>query len=491
VTASDTPREAVADRGFSFLGLEKFAMTLRLFDTYTREIRAFVPLRQDLVRLYACGPTVYDYAHIGNLRTYLFEDVLRRVLALNGYEVRHVVNITDVGHLVTDADTGEDKMIAGAQRAGKSAREIAELYTQAFKDDLGLLNILEPHVWCRATEHINEQIEAIRCIESNGYAYATSDGIYFDTAKLDDYGHLARLNVEGLQEGARVEMGEKRHVTDFALWKFSPANERRQMEWDSPWGKGFPGWHIECSAMSAKYLGELFDIHCGGEDHIPVHHCNEIAQSQACRNTRLANFWLHGYFLQFHDGRMAKSSGESLRLTTLMQRGYDPLAYRYLCLTAHYRSHLHFSWQSLQGAQTALQRLRSMFHAWGEPARADNDFIDKFRDSVNDDLNTARAMALTWELVGSGLPAGTKKATLLHFDEVFGLALLGWRSQKAAIPDDVRALVDQRQVARSEQRWNDADGLRRQVRDLGFEIEDTPHGPRAKPKKRNEEQQAP
>ena len=459
-------------------------MTLKLFDTYAREIRKFQPLGTGPVSLYACGPTVYDFAHIGNLRTYLFEDVLRRVLQFYGYEVQHVINITDVGHLTSDADTGEDKMEVGAERSGKSAWEIAELYTQAFKADLKLLNILEPSVWCKATDHIPEQIDAITAIESNGYAYRTEDGIYFDTSKLDDYGHLARLDIEGLRQGARVEMGGKRNPTDFALWKFSPPGQKRQMEWESPWGTGFPGWHIECSAMSTKYLGEYFDIHCGGEDHIPVHHSNEIAQSQACNGTRLANFWLHGYFLQVDDAKMAKSSGEFLRLASLLDRQYDPLAYRYLCLTAHYRSHLNFSWQSLDSATITLNRLRKISFEWGDPENPDEDFIDRFSQCIGDDLNTPEALALTWELVRSELPSTVKKATLLEFDKVFGLRLSEWIPAIVEIPGDVLSLVEKREAARSEKQWKDADSLRDQVHDLGFEIEDTPSGPKIRPIKR-------
>src|SRR5512139_1981571 len=298
-------------------------MSLRLYDTYTRSVRDFQPLHPPEVGLYSCGPTVYDYAHIGNLRTYLFVDLLRRTLLFNGYAVRHVMNITDVGHLVSDADTGEDKMEAGQRRTGRSAWEIAAEYTRAFQDDLLRLKVLEPTIWCRATDHIAEQIAFIAQLKAQGFTYGTSDGIYFDTSRLPEYGHLARLDIAGLQAGARVEMGEKRHVTDFALWKFSPLDQMRQMEWGSPWGVGFPGWHIECSAMSAKYLGEFFDIHCGGEDHITVHHPNEIAQTQACYGTRLANFWLHGYFLQMEEAKMSKSSGEFLRLQSLIDRHYD------------------------------------------------------------------------------------------------------------------------------------------------------------------------
>ncbi len=458
-------------------------MGLHLFDTYTRNLRKFEPLHPPEVGLYTCGPTVYDYAHIGNLRTYIFEDILRRVLELNGYSVKHVMNITDVGHLVSDADTGEDKMEKGSRRTGKTAWEIAEFYTQAFKDDLRHLNIKEPMIWCRATDHILEQIALVQCIEAKGFTYRTSDGIYFDTSKLPDYGYLARLDIEGLQAGARVDLGEKRNVTDFALWKFSPANEKRQMEWDSPWGKGFPGWHIECSAMSAKYLGEFFDIHCGGEDHIMVHHPNEIAQTQACHGTRLANFWMHGYFLQLDEAKMAKSAGTFLRVQTLIERGIDPLAYRFFCLGAHYRSKLNFNWESLQGAATALDRLRAAAHEWGEPGTSDETYVGQFLEQANDDLNMPRALAVTWDLVKSDLPNATKKATLLHFDNVFGLQLAEWKPVEVAVPETISALVEQRQQARKEKRWKDADALREQVHSAGFEIEDTPQGPRVRPRK--------
>jgi cysteinyl-tRNA synthetase len=453
-------------------------MTLRFFDTYTRNVRHFVPLHPPEVGMYACGPTVYDYAHLGNLRTYLFEDLLRRVLAFNGYRVKHVMNVTDVGHLVSDADIGEDKMEKGSRRTGQSAWEIAERYTQAFKDDLNRLNILEPTMWCRATEHISEQIDTIRRIEAKGFTYRTSDGLYYDTSRLPTYGYLARLDIKGLQAGMRVDMGEKRHPTDFALWKFSPPDRKRQMEWDSPWGVGFPGWHIECSAMSAKYLGTFFDIHCGGEDHIAVHHTNEIAQTEACHGTHLANFWLHGYFLQLDDAKMAKSTGDFLRLQTLLEHGYDPLAYRIFCLSAHYRTKLNFTWESLDGAATALQRLRMAAYAWGAAGVIDAEYLNRFTEQINDDLNLPRAMALTWEVVKSELPPSTKKATLLQFDRVFGLRLAEWQPAEAVVPDAIMVLVQQRQHARAERRWQDADALRGQVQAAGYEIDDTLQGPR-------------
>jgi cysteinyl-tRNA synthetase len=458
-------------------------MKLFLYDTYSRSIREFVPLTPGEVGLYTCGPTVYDYAHIGNLRTYVFEDVLRRVLEFNGYRVKHVMNITDVGHLVSDGDTGEDRMEKGSQRTGLSAWEIAELYADEFKKDMQLINIQEPTVWCRATDHIMEQIEFIECIEKNSFTYRTSDGIYFDTSKLPDYGFLARINIEGLQAGARIEMGEKRNTTDFALWKFSPQGRQRQMEWASPWGTGFPGWHIECSAMSAKYLGSFFDIHCGGEDHIGVHHPNEIAQTQACYGTRLANFWMHGYFLQIDENRMGKSEGNFLRLQTLIDRGFDPLAWRYFCLNANYRTKLNFSWESVEGANISLDRLRTMAYDWGEPGEVDWGYLDQFTQAINEDLNMPRALAVTWELARSELPPAVKKATILEFDRVLGLGLGEWQPMEEVIPQEILAMVEERQLARREKRWQDADALRNKITEAGYDVEDTPQGPRVKKKK--------
>jgi len=455
-------------------------MTLRLGDTWTRTVREFAPLHGREVGLYTCGPTVYDYAHIGNLRTYLFEDVLRRVLAWNGYTVRHVMNITDVGHLTSDADTGEDKIEARSRRAGESAWAIADRYTRAFQDDLRRLNILDPAIWCKATDHIPEQIAFIECIEAKGFTYRTSDGIYFDTSRLADYGHLARLDAQGLRAGARVDVGEKRGPTDFALWKFSPAGQQRQMEWKSPWGIGFPGWHIECSAMAAKYLGPFFDIHCGGEDHPAVHHTNEIAQTQACHGTRLANFWMHGTFLQLDEAKMSKSTGGFLRLQTLLDRGSDPLAYRFFCLGAHYRARLSFTWEALDAAATALGRLRAAVHSWGAPGAPDADQIAAFTAQVNEDLNMPRALAVVWDAVRSNLPPATRKATLLRFDEVLGLGLAEWAPVEDAVPEAVMELVQTRQRARSEKRWKDADALRGQVVGAGYEIEDTANGPRVR-----------
>lgn len=451
-------------------------MTIRLYDSYSRALREFKPLVGNEVRLYACGPTVYDYAHIGNLRTYIFEDILRRSLENYGYQVTHVVNITDVGHLTSDADTGEDKIEKGSRRTGKTAWEIADLYTMAFKQDLETLNIIEPTIWCRATDHIKEQIDDILKIQEKGFAYTTSDGVYFDTAKLENYGYLARLDIDGLNAGQRVDIGEKRNSTDFALWKLSNESESRQMEWDSPWGIGFPGWHIECSSMAVKYLGKEFDIHCGGKDHIPVHHTNEIAQSQVCHETNMANFWLHGYFLETDKSKMSKSSGDFLRLQTLLDQDYDPLAYRYLCLTANYRSDLKFTWESLDAATTALARLRNAFYSWAEATYPDEDFISRFNEEVNNDLNTPKALAVVWDLVKSNLDPAIKKSTLLSFDRVLGLDLENWVPEEISIPEQVQNLVDLRIQARKNKDWQDADALRLQITELGFDVEDSSEG---------------
>ena len=450
--------------------------SLTLYDNYTRALRLFEPLKRGVVGLYTCGPTVYDYQHIGNFRTFLFEDVLKRVLEWNGYTVRHVMNITDVGHLTSDADTGEDKMEAGSRRTGKTAWEIAALYTEDFLADMAALNIEPPSILCRATDHIREQIDFIADIEKNGFTYKTSDGIYFDTSKQPDYGYLARLDRAGLEAGKRVDLGEKKSATDFALWKFSGPGEKRQMEWPSPWGVGFPGWHIECSAMAQKYLGDYFDIHCGGEDHIPVHHTNEIAQTEARVGTRLANFWMHGYFLLSNDAKMAKSAGEFLRLKVLTDRGYDPLAYRYLCLTAHYRTQMNFTWDALDAATTALDRLRNGVHGCGAPGEPDAGYLERFGAELNADLNTPRAMAIAWEVLRGALPAAARKATLLAFDRVFGLGLASWQPKAEAIPNAVQELAAARAAARAAKQWAEADRLRLALHETGWEMEDSADG---------------
>lgn len=452
---------------------------LRLFDTYERKIRKFEPLIPGKVGLYCCGPTVYDYAHIGNLRTYVFEDILLRTLKFNEYDVNYVMNITDVGHLASDADSGEDKMELGSKRSGMTAWQMADHYTDAFQLDLSRLNILEPDTWCRATDHIKEQIAFIQDLEDKGYTYRTSDGMYFNSQKLNNYGYLARLDVEGLISGARVE-NERRHVTDFALWKFSPKDEQRQMEWESPWGVGFPGWHIECSAMSAKYLGDLFDIHCGGEDHIPIHHTNEIAQTEASKGTRLANYWMHGYFLQLDNTKMSKSSGDFLRLQVIMDKDIDPLTYRYFCLTAHYRTQMSFSWESLEANGVALQRLYQASYDWGEPGNVIPEYMDRFTSYINDDLNMPRALAVIWEMVRSDEIPADKKASLLVFDKILGLDFALWEPEILEVPEAVLKLAEDRQQARKDKNWSLSDVIRDQIMAQGYQVEDTREGPKVK-----------
>jgi cysteinyl-tRNA synthetase len=456
-------------------------MELTLYNTLTRSKEIFKPLCPPQVGLYTCGPTVYNYAHIGNLRTYLFEDILKRVLLYNGLIVKHVMNITDVGHLTGDRDMGEDKLEKGAQREGKSAWEIAEYYAQAFKRDLSLLNVLDPDIWCKATETIGEQIGLIRQLEKKGYTYRTSDGIYFDTAKFDNYTKLSHQNLEALQEGARVEKNlEKRNATDFALWKFSASGVQRQMEWPSPWGMGFPGWHIECSAMSMMYLKDMLDIHCGGTDHIDVHHTNEIAQSEAATGKPFFAHWMHGAFLIITGGKkMAKSEDNFLTLeSSFINKGINPLVYRFACFQTHYRKPMEYSQESVQAAQNGLQHLcnqvRTLTDA-GEATQVDAGFKAKFKAAINNDLNMPQAMAVVQELLKSDLTPGVKLATLLDNDQVLGLDLNKVGADKA-LPDEIQALVDARQQARKDKAWAQSDQLRDKIQSLGYVVQDGPQG---------------
>lgn len=462
--------------------------TVKLFNTLGRRKEEFRPVRDNEVGLYTCGPTVYQYAHIGNLRTYIFEDILRRVLEYNGYKVKHVMNITDVGHLTSDADEGEDKMEVGARLVGKSAWEIAQLYTEAFFQDTERLNILTPHIICKATDHIPEQIALIQKLEAKGYTYKTSDGIYFDVSKFPNYGELVGQSLEEKEAGARVEVNpEKRHPADFALWKFSPKDKKRQMEWDSPWGVGFPGWHIECSAMSTTYLGQPFDIHCGGVDHIYTHHPNEIAQSEAAEGVKMAHFWLHGEFMTVEGRRMGKSEGNAYLLEDLIKRGYDPLAFRYLCLNTHYRIQLNFTWQALEAAQTALERLREHVRNAREnggdsaQGRIIPEVRERFLEAINDDLNVPQALGVVWDFVRSQQNPSDKLATLFDFDRVLGLKLSEVSLETAGeIPAEVQGLLAQREAARQAKNFKEADALRAKIAALGYEVIDTPQGPKVK-----------
>jgi cysteinyl-tRNA synthetase len=456
---------------------------LRLFNSLTRSKQQFKPLKPGAVGLYTCGPTVYDYAHIGNLRTYIFEDILKRVLLYNGYRVKHVMNITDVGHLTGDRDMGEDKMEKGALREGKTAWDIAAYYTRTFEKDLERLNILPPDIWVKATDTIAEQIALIEILEQKEYTYRTADGVYFDTSRFKDYTKLSHQNLDALQEGARVEKNpEKRNATDFALWKLSPSGAKRQMEWDSPWGVGFPGWHIECSAMSMKFLRDQLDIHCGGTDHIDVHHTNEIAQSEAATGKPFFNFWMHGAFLIIAGGKkMAKSEGNFLTLeNTFVNQGLNPLVYRFASFLTHYRKPMEYSDEGIEAARNGLLHLQNQVRQ----VAADNDktgpaahaeFKEKFLEALNDDLNMPRAMAVVQEMLKSSLSAIEKYGAIMDFDRVLGLDL-NQVSQVEILPDEVRKLVDARIRARESKDFAASDRLRDELQDLGYMVQDAKDG---------------
>lgn len=456
-------------------------MELKLFNTLSRTKELFRPIEPPHVGLYTCGPTVYNFAHIGNLRTYLFEDILKRVLIYNGYKVKHVMNITDVGHLTGDRDMGEDKLEKGAQREGKTAWEIAEYYTQAFQQDLKLLNILNPTIWCKATDTIDEQIGLIRKLEDKGYTYRTSDGIYFDTCKFENYNKLSHQNLEALEEGARVEKNpEKRNPTDFSLWKFSPPNMKRQMEWKSPWGIGFPGWHTECSAINMKFLNQMLDIHCGGIDHIDVHHTNEIAQSEAATDQPFFNFWMHGAFLIINGGKkMAKSDGNFLTLeSSFIQKSIDPLVLRFASFQTHYRKPMKYSPESIDAAENGLQHLRNQVRALidsGPATLVNSGFRKKYIEALNNDLNMPQALAVVQELLKSDLSPGTKLATMLDFDLVLGFDFNKLGPERF-LPDDIRVLADARRQARLDKNWALSDQLRNEIQSMGFVVQDSSRG---------------
>jgi cysteinyl-tRNA synthetase len=452
---------------------------IKLYNSLTRKIEDFQPLDPKSVGLYTCGPTVYNYLHVGNYRTYVFEDVLRRTLEAFGYPVKHVMNITDVGHLTSQADEGEDKLAVAAAREGKTAWEIAKFYTETFVADSKELDLRPPHVLCNATDHIPEQIAMVETLDKKGFLYKTSDGLYFDTEKFKGYARLAgEKNIAGLMEGARVEANpEKKRPTDFAVWKFSPKGEKRQMEWPSPWGVGFPGWHIECSAMAMKYLGESFDIHCGGVDHIPIHHTNEIAQAEAATGKPFVRFWMHGEFLTLNAAKMAKSSGGFIKLSDLKEKGFDPLDYRYHCLTAHYRKQLDFSWEALEGSKTARRRLResaALLAAEPEkPACAEE--LAAFEAALADDLNAPAALSVVWDaLKKNEIPAGARAAFLRKVEEVFALGL--FTRDKLEIAPEVQALIDRRAKARQDRDFKLSDDLRKELDAQGILVEDTKQG---------------
>jgi cysteinyl-tRNA synthetase len=473
-------------------------MDIQIYNTMTRRKETFQPIEPGKVRMYNCGPTVYDQAHIGNMRTYVFADLVRRGFAYLGYEVRQVMNITDVGHLTSDADEGEDRMLVGARRTGRDPREIADHFTQLFFEDCTALNILRPHVVCKATEHVPEMIDLVERLEAKGCTYEIGDGVYFDVGRFPNYGRLSGQPLNELRAGARVEVNpQKRHPADFALWR--RATPQHIMQWDSPWGRGFPGWHIECSAMSMKYLGETLDVHTGGEDHIATHHPNEIAQSEAATGKRFVNVWMHGRFLRWSedDRRMSKSSGEFLVVGDLATRGFDPLAFRYHCLTASYRVPLTFSWAGLESAAEGLRSLRENVRRLAEethevsphpdplPNRGrERALAERFRAAIADDFNAPEALAVMWETIRAANRAadGAEKHALLDaaldFDRVLGLGLADAIDADETLPTEIAALIRQRETARAARDWATADKLRETIRRHGYEVEDAPSSTR-------------
>jgi cysteinyl-tRNA synthetase len=476
---------------------------LRLFNTLSRELEEFRPLQPGRAGVYACGPTVYNFAHIGNLRTYVSEDLLVRTLRELGYEVRHVMNVTDVGHLTGDADQGEDKMLKSAREQGRSVWQIAEFYTQAFFADCAAMNVLRPTVVCRATEHIADMIALIRRLEERGFTYQAGGNVYFDIGRFAGYGRLSGQDLEELKAGSRVEVDAgKRHPLDFVLWFTRSKFEHQAMLWDSPWGRGYPGWHIECSAMSMKYLGEQFDIHCGGVDHVPVHHTNEIAQSEAATGRKWVNYWLHAEFLVLTKEKMAKSAGGFLTLAAVREKGFEPLDYRYLCLGAHYRSQLQFSWEALEAAASGrrglrerLGRLRAEATAAelsgpdsgagakpGTEAGPEREHVQAFRDELADDLNSPRGLAALWGLLrDAGLPPAAKVRGALAMDRILGLGLESVEpAREEPLDEEGRALLEERARARGARDWARADALRRELARRGIQVEDTPDGVRWK-----------
>ena len=453
-------------------------MDIFFYNTLTKKKELFKSLEPKKVKMYSCGPTVYKDATIGNMRTNLFQDTLRRVLEYNGYEVKQVMNITDVGHLVSDGDEGEDKMLKSAREEHKTPMEIAEYYTKLFFKDLERLNVEIPEVICKATDHIEEMLEMVQKIIENGYAYETSTAIYFDVSKLDEYGILSGINLREQKAGARVEVDpEKRNPYDFALWIKAPENHL--MKWDSPWGPSYPGWHIECSAMSTKYLGEEFDIHTGGIDLIPTHHENEIAQNKGACGKIPAHYWMHGEYLLINGGKMSKSLGNVYLLDDIIKRGYDPLVYRLFNFSCHYKGKLNFTWEGIEAASTALTRLRDGYqkHLTGM-ADVDGTIIseieNKFHQAINDDLNMPLAMSAVWEAV-KYQDKSPKIAKLLEkFDTVLGLKITEKREEE--IPQEILELVEQRKVARNEKNWTESDRLRDLIAQKGYSVKDTKHG---------------
>ena len=456
-------------------------MDIYFYNTLTRKKELFKPIDERKIRMYSCGPTVYKDATIGNMRTNIFQDVLRRVLKYNGYKLKHAMNITDVGHLVSDGDEGEDKMLKTAREENKSPLEIAQYYTKLFFEDLKLLNIETPEIVCKATEHIKEMLEYVEKLVNNGYAYETSTAIYFDISKLDKYPILSNLNLEEQKAGARVDIDpEKRSPYDFALWIKAPENHL--MKWDSPWGPSYPGWHIECSAMGQKYLGEQFDIHTGGIDLIPTHHENEIAQSKGACGKIPANYWMHGEYLLIDGGKMSKSLGNVYLVKDFVKRGYDPIVYKLFSYSCHYRNKLNFTWEGIEAASKSLERLKKGYivHLKGKDEVDEdviNEYEERFHQAINDDLNMPAAMGVVWEVVRQDKKSDKFAKLLLKFNTVLGLKIdEECNKPKEELPEEILKLIEERKKARENKEWNKSDELRDIIKEKGYEIKDTKDG---------------
>ena len=456
---------------------------LKIYNTLTRNKEDFKPIREGKVSMYSCGPTVYNYAHIGNLRTYIFMDIFRRVLRYDGYKIKGVMNITDVGHLMSDADDGEDKMAKASREQKKTPLEIAQFYTSVFFEDLSKLNIGRPEVIAKATEHIQDMISYVSQLVDKGYGYEIDDGIYFDISKFEGYGKLSRLNLEEQQAGARVEVNsQKRHPADFALWK--KAEPGHIMQWDSPWGRGYPGWHIECSAMSRKYLGMPFDVHTGGVDHIPVHHENEIAQNEALTGKQSVNYWVHGEFMLVDNGKMSKSLGNTYRISDLEDRGYRALDFRYFCLNTHYRKKLNFTFEGLDAAKSAYARLLSLlFKHKSSNVATDKDLLESyekdFEEAIDDDLNIPLALGVLWKMIKENESKDIYELAL-KFDKVLGLSLdtaaCDEEEPREDIPAEIVELCERRKAAKANKDYAGADALRSEIAAQGYTVVDTKDG---------------
>lgn len=453
---------------------------MKVFNTLTRNKDELNTIDKQEVRMYTCGPTVYNFAHIGNLRAYLFMDNLRRVLKYNGYKLKHVMNITDVGHLTSDADEGEDKMMKAAKRENKDPFEIADFYTEKFLKDMDKLNIDRPEIIARATKHIDIMEEYVQKIIENGYTYSTENTIYFDTSKLDKYGVLSNQKIEDQKAGARVEFDtSKKNISDFAIWIKAPENHL--MKWDTFFGKCYPGWHLECSAMSYKYLGDNFDIHTGGIDHIPIHHENEIAQSKGFSGKMPANYWLHVNFLTVNGEKMSKSLNNLYTLDELQEKGYEPYVYKLFNFTSNYRNQINFTWEAMDSAKVALTRLRDGYLKHGEgtsdvSSEEIRGYEERFLEAINDDLNMPVAMSVVWDVVKNPKKSKKFQELLLKFDEVLGIDLKNYKKEEEKLPEEVQKIINERINARQEKKWAESDRLRDELVNLGYSVKDTKDG---------------